>query len=321
VIALAFGAPLWLLALVLVPVAVLLRIALDRRAERHAVRFPGATVLAGVVGTQAAWRRFVPLALFLVALATLVVALARPERTVAVADERASLMLVLDGSRSMEAVDVSPTRLGAARDAALAFVDQLPERVRVGVATFNDRPLTVVRPQADKDVTRGVIRDLQPIGGTATGDALQAALDALPRRRAGVTAPGAPPSAIVLLSDGQATVGIDPVRVARNAGSARVPVYTISLGTPDGTVEGGPFGQPLPVPPDPETMREIAEVSGGQAYEVDDGDRLKEIYERLGNQLATKREQREITAGFAGAGLALLVAAVALGLRWNGRLP
>lgn len=318
--AVSFAAPLWLALLALLPLIVVLRMAADRRARRHAVRFPGVGVLASVAGTAPAWRRVVPLALFLAALGVLIVGLARPERTVAVADERASLMLVLDGSRSMEAEDVSPTRLEAARDAALAFVDQLPDRVRVGVVTFNERPLTVVRPVEDQDVARDVIRDLAPLGGTATGDALQSALDALPRRRASGLG-GRPPSAIVLLSDGQATAGVDPVEVARRAGTARVPVYTISLGTPDGTVEGGPLGQPLPVPPDPETMREIAQVSGGQAFEVEDGERLKQIYERLGNQLATKREQREITAGFAGGGIVLLLIAAALGLRWNGRLP
>ncbi|WP_205695777.1 VWA domain-containing protein [Conexibacter sp. SYSU D00693] len=317
-VAISFASPLAFLALLLVPAILLLRSAAQRRARRHAVRFPGVPVLAGVIGHEPAWRRHLPLAVLLAAVAALVVALARPERTVAVPDERASLMLVLDASRSMEAEDVEPNRLEAARRAALAFLDKIPERVRVGVVGFSDRPYTVVRPSPDRTPTEGTIRSLEPVGGTATGDALQVALDALPRRPA---VGSRPPTAIVLLSDGQATDGVDPLVVARRAGAARIPVFTIALGTPDGVVPGGPFGGSLPVPPDPETMREIAAISGAEAYEVDDAERLKEIYERLGAQLSTKSEQREITVMPAFAGLVLLLGAAALGVRRQGRLP
>ena len=316
----SFGAPLFLLALLAIPAALAARAYAQRQARRHAVRFPGVPVLAGVVGSESPLRRHLPLALLLASLAALAVALAKPQRSVAVPDERASLMLVLDASRSMEAVDVRPTRLEAARSAALAFMDEIPDRVRLGVVGYSDRPYTIVRPSQDRTATEGTIRSLEPIGGTATGDALQAALDALPRRGA-QTGDGRPPSAIVLLSDGQATDGVDPVEVARRAGASRVPIYTIALGTPDGVVPGGPFGGSLPVPPDPETLREIAAESGGEAYEVDDADRLREIYERLGAQLSTKTEEREITAGFAGAALVLLLGAAGLGVLRQGRLP
>ncbi len=316
-----FAAPAFLLALLVVPAVLAARAYAQQRARRHAIRFPGVPVVAAVAATEPAWRRVLPLALLLAALTTLAVALARPQTTVAVPDERASLMLVLDASRSMEATDVSPNRLEAAREAALAFMKQIPQRVRLGVVGYSDRPYTIVRPSQDRTATEGTIRSLEPIGGTATGDALQAALDALPRQRDDPGESGRPPSAIVLLSDGQATDGVDPVEVARRAGAARVPIHTIALGTPDGVVPGGPFGGSLPVPPDPETLREIAGESGGEAFEVEDADRLKEIYERLGAQLSTKREEREITAGFAGAGLVLLLGAAALGVRRQGRLP
>ncbi|HYF24098.1 MAG TPA: VWA domain-containing protein [Baekduia sp.] len=315
----SFGSPVALLALLAIPALLFARSAARARARRNAVRFPGVPVLAEVAGHETAWRRVLPLGLVLAALAVMAVALARPQTTVAVPDERASLMLVLDASRSMEAIDVDPSRLEAARAAALAFLDEIPDRVRVGVVGYSDRPYTVVRPSLDRTATDGTIRSLEPLGGTATGDALQAALEVLPRR---LDAAGRrPATAIVLLSDGQATDGADPVAVARRAGSARVPIYTIALGTPDGVVEGGPFGGVLPVPPDPQTLAEIAAVSGGAAYEVDDADRLKEIYQRLGAQLSTKREEREITAGFAGAALVLLLVGALLGARWQGRLP
>lgn len=315
----SFGAPLFLLALLAIPALLAARVWARKQARRHAVRFPGVPVLAGVVGQERRLRRLLPLGLLVASLAALAVALAKPQRSVAVPDERASLMLVLDASRSMEATDVAPTRLEAARAAALAFMDEIPDRVRLGVVGYSDRPYTIVRPSQDRTATEGTIRSLEPLGGTATGDALQAALDALPRRT--TTVGLGPPSAIVLLSDGQATDGADPVQVARRAGGARVPIFTIALGTPDGVVEGGPFGGQLPVPPDPETLREIAQLSGGQAYEVDDAERLKEIYERLGAQLSTKTEEREITAGFAAAGLVLLLGAAVLGVRRQGRLP
>ena len=128
-----------------------------------------------------------------------------------------------------------------------------------------------------------------------------------------------PPSAIILLSDGKTTEGSDPVEAAREAARLKIPVYTVALGTPDGVVPGGPAGY-IPVPPDPETLREMAQVSGGQAFEVDDGDELQGVYEKLGSSVGTRPEQREITAGFAGGGLILLLAAFGSSVYWRGRL-
>ena len=129
-----------------------------------------------------------------------------------------------------------------------------------------------------------------------------------------------PPAAVVLLSDGKTTTGRNPVDVARRARAAEVPIYTVALGTAGGTIMGS-SGALLPVPPDPETMAEIAAASGGESFDVEDADQLDAVYERLGSQLATRPEQREITAGFAAGGMALLLAAAALSLRAGGRLP
>jgi Ca-activated chloride channel family protein len=125
----------------------------------------------------------------------------------------------------------------------------------------------------------------------------------------------------VLLSDGKTTQGGDPLEAAARARQLGVPVYTVALGTPDGVLPNGPMGQAVPVPPDPETLRAIAERSGGQAFEVEDAGELEGIYERLGSQIGTREEQREISAGFAAAGLLLLLGGVGTGLRWRGRLP
>ena len=154
-------------------------------------------------------------------------------------------------------------------------------------------------------------------GGTATGDALQAALTTLGKRENGGDRP---PAAIVLLSDGAATAGREPVPVARKAGAEKVPIYTVALGTADGTITAGPFGETIAVPPDPETMREIASASGGQAFSVDDAGELSRVYERLGRQVGTKPAPREVTVVAAGFGFVLLAGAMGFGLRRRGRV-
>jgi Ca-activated chloride channel homolog len=243
------------------------------------------------------------------------VALARPHATVAVPVERASVVLVTDASRSMLATDVEPSRMDAARAAAEAFLDGVPEELRVGAVAFSTTPRSAVEPSHDRDRVRAHLASLDADGGTATGDGLAGALRLLEAgdgRR--------PPAAIVLLSDGETTTGRDPVEVAREARDARVPIYTVALGTSEGTITSD-SGAVLPVPPDPETMREIAEASGGESFDVDEAEQLNGVYERLGSQIATKPEQREITAGFAAGGMALLLAAAGLSLRAGGRLP
>ncbi len=311
--------PTWLLALLAIPLALAVQALLRRRRRRYAVRFPALGTLAAVTGTKAArWRAWVPAVLLLGALAGLVVAMARPERTVAVPIERASVMLVMDTSNSMLADDVSPSRMEAARKAANTFVDEVPDGLELGVVAYSTGPYNVVAPTEDKDEVRGVIDALAPDGATATGDALQSALDALgdvrgdDGRRA--------PAAIVLLSDGQTTAGRDPVTIAEEARRQRVPVYTVALGTPSGTIPG-PGGQTVAVPPDPESLRRIAEVTGGQAYTADDAEALDAVYQRLGSRIGSKQETREMTAGFAAIGAVLLAAALAASIRWSTRFP
>jgi Ca-activated chloride channel family protein len=315
----SFAASGWLLGLLLVPLAAAAYVASRRRAKRYAVRFTAVPALRAAAGTVPAWRRHLPAVLALAALAALVLAMAKPQKTVAVAIERASIMLVTDHSRSMSATDVEPNRLAAAQRAARAFLDKLPSAVRVGAVAYSDSPDAVQAPSNNHDDTRRIIDGQVADGATATGDALQVAIDALRNDRQNGKRP---PSAIVLLSDGKTTTGPDPVPIARAAGKLKIPVYTVALGSRDATVPNpNPFGTPLIVGPDPATLREISRVSGGKAYTAEDSDRLNSIYKSLGSQLGTRKKLKEVTSSFAIGGLILLLGAGLASLRWAGRLP
>jgi Ca-activated chloride channel family protein len=262
------------------------------------------------------WRRHLPTGLFALALAALATALARPEATVAVPVERASVVLVTDVSGSMRADDVDPSRLDAAKQAAAGFLDEVPDELRVGAVAFSTAPHTVEAPSEDHEQVASLIDGLSADGATATGDALVTSLRLLDERQGGRR----PPAAMVLLSDGKTTDGRDPVAVAREAGRLKVPIYTVSLGTNSGSITG-PYGQSLRVTPDPETMGRIARVSGGQSFNAEDAEQLDTVYEQLGSRIGTKQEKREITAGFAAGGIVLLIASAATSLRVFGRLP
>ena len=306
----SFAAPIFLIGLLAVPAGIALHLLARRRRLRYAVRFPGAPIAALATPAAARWRRHVPSALLALAAAGLVLALARPETTVAVPVEQASVVLVTDTSRSMTATDVAPDRLFAALRAANSFLDEAPDELRVGAVSFSDTAHVLQPPTTHHEQVRAALTGLTADGGTATGDGLAAALETLD------TGAKRPPAAVVLLSDGKQTAGRDAVAVAQEAGELKVPVYTVALGTPDGVVDGI-----LRVPPDPEALQQIAEASGGQAFEASDGDQLTAVYERLGSQLGTREETREVTAAFAAVGLLLLGGALVGSVRGFGRLP
>jgi Ca-activated chloride channel family protein len=319
-LALAFGSPAGLVALLAIPLALLLLYAARRRRTAYAVRFPAASTLALAAGAVSPWRRHAPTALALAAIAALALALAKPQRTVAVPVEGASVVLVTDHSGSMSATDVGPDRLSAAQAAAETFLAKLPKATKVGVVAYSDGPDGTLPPTTDRAQVRQTIEAQSAVGATATGEALQVALDTLaPNGRKAAR----PASAIVLLSDGKTTTGRDPVEVARIAKRLGVPIYTVALGTADATIPNpvSPLSPPIAVPPDPATLKQIADLSGGRAFTSNDAGQLRSIYSSLGSKLATKHVQHEITAGFAGAGLALLIAAGLLSLPRVGRLP
>ena len=314
----SFAEPTFLWALLLVPLLLLALVVSRRRAQRYAVRFTAAPALKLAGAVVPAWRRYLPALLALAAVGALVLTLAKPQKTVAVPVERASVVLVTDHSRSMLAEDVDPDRMTAAKRAARTFIDRLPDAVRVGAVAFSDFPDAIRAPSQNHDDARSVIDGQVADGATATGDALASAVDLVRRERRGDQKA---PAAIVLLSDGKTTIGRNPVDVAEESERLGVPIYTVSLGTTDATVPNPGFGPPLPATPDPETLAEIARVSGGRAFSAENESELSSIYETLGSRLGTKNEKREITSSFAAGGLVLLLLAAAGSVRRVGRIP
>jgi Ca-activated chloride channel family protein len=317
----SFGAPTVLLALLALPVLLLLYLREQRRRRAIAATFANPRLQPAVAPRRPGWRRHVPIAALALAIAILIGAAAKPERTVAVPVERASIMLVTDVSGSMRATDVTPTRLNAAKAAANRFVESVPRQVNVGVLAFNGTPSVLQSPTADREAVFAAVERMQPGGRTATGDAIATAINVLKR------VPGElgrrPPAAIVLLSDGKSTVGRDPAPAAAAAGRLHIPIYTVALGTEAGTVRvPGKNGRPARVehvPPDPQALAQIARNSGGSAFTAQDAGGLREVYDRLGSQLSHRDEKRQVTSAFAGGGLVLLLAGAALSLGWFGR--
>jgi Ca-activated chloride channel family protein len=303
-----FQSPWLLLGLALLPLIGAAYVAGERRRRRAAAAFAAAAVSASVVPRRPGWRRHAPLALAGLATAALIGALARPQVSVAVPAEQAAIVLAMDHSGSMMATDVSPSRLVAAREAGEAFLEKVPERVRVGGVVFDHRAEAVASPTTDREALRSALGDaMKPSGGTATGDALATSLEMLRTARG--------PGAIVLLSDGKSTHGRDPLPLADEAKRRGVPIYTVALGTAAGTLPSGE-----PVPPDTATLQQIAERSGGRAFTASEAGALSAVYERLGSEVATKKEKREVTAAFAGGAAILLLLGGGLSLKWFRRL-
>ena len=323
VFAVSFAAPLVLVLLLAVPVLVVLYGAHQRDRRRAAAAFAAPVMTPSVVPNRPRWRMHAPMLAFLLALAILILAAARPQKTVAVPVERASIMLITDVSGSMQATDVRPTRLVAARTAAKRFVAKVPKTVNVGVMALSSKPRVLASPTRDRVAIDQALDQLTPRGGTGTGEAITAATNIL-KRQPGVNGKR-PPSAIILLSDGAATGTIDPVSAAQAARKLHIPIYTVALGTQEGTITvprpGGQGGtETRRVPPDPQSLAEVARASGGKTYTAADASKLSDVYKSLGSLLGTKNEKRQVTAGFAGGALVLLLLGAAMSLRWFGRL-
>jgi len=315
----SFVSPLWLLALLVLPAALLAAHFARRRGRRYALRFTAVPSVRAAVAatTEGAWRRRVPVAALLLAAAALALAIAHPQLRATSALRQAQLVLVLDHSGSMQATDVAPTRLAAAVRAANAFLDQLPASVRVGVVAFSSTPDTILAPTTDRAAVRSAIDSQVAYGATATGDALTEAVSLLEHaaKRSGR-------AAIVLLSDGAANASQDPVTVAAAAARDDIEIDTVALGTPGGELANPePGGPPIAVPPDPQLMQAIAAASHGRFFTAQDAGALDSIYRGLGTALSSRPTERDLTAAFAGAGLALLLAALLASLRWGVRLP
>jgi Ca-activated chloride channel homolog len=330
---------LW--ALLLVPVALAAYLLLQRRRARYAVRFTNLDLLANVVTRQPGWRRHLPPVLYLLALAVLLASLARPQTFTLVPKEQATVMLVMDVSGSMNATDVAPTRLVAAQQAASNFVEQLPEKFRVGIVTFASTAQTLVSPTTDRVAIGAAVAALHAEGATAMGDGIERALDVKrpPAAPSATTLPGAqtppaapqtptgnqPPLVVLLLSDGANTQGrTQPLEAAADAKRLGVQVFTIALGTEDGMVdvpnETGQLRR-VPVPPDRVTLQRIAETTGARFFAAPSSKDLASVYDELGSKIGFVKQKQEVTVVFAAAGLLLMVAGAATSLAWFSRLP
>jgi Ca-activated chloride channel family protein len=321
----SFASPYTLLLLLALPVLVGLYVGEQQRRRQAAEAFVVHRMQPSVAPRRPGWRRHGPMVALLVAMIILIAAAARPQRTIATPIERASIMLATDVSGSMAATDVKPNRLVAAKQAARAFLDKVPARVNVGVMAFNQTPTVLASPTTDREEARAAIAKMNSSGGTASGEAIATAVTSLRANPKTQSDPNEqpPPAAIVLLTDGKSTSGRDAVEAARSAGTAGIRVYTVALGTDTGTItvprkDGTTVTRE--VPPDPAALELIAEAAGGKSFTAETTDRLSEVYEELGSQLGHKHTKREITAEFAGGGLALLLLGGVMSLGWFGRL-
>jgi Ca-activated chloride channel homolog len=350
----SFGAPYLLLSLLAVPLAIGLWIMAERRRMRFAVRYTNVDLLATVAGGRQ-WRRYLPAGLFLVALATLCVGLARPHVKTLVATDNATVVLVLDVSGSMQANDVKPTRLAAAQKAMNQFLDRVPDRLKVGLILFAGEADVAMPPTTDHTLVRQAVADVgafRGFGGTAIGDAIAAAVQ-LGLKSAGLTSDGslaayrtvAPASSpasslvsILFLSDGHQTRGIlQPLQGAAKAKAAGIPIYTVALGTKGGKITNFPGyssnGNGFSIPgyggggtlfglqPDPTTLRAIAKLTGGEFFRANSAGAVQAAYQKLGSSIGRKPGHIEITDRFLLGGAVLLVLAGVLSALWAPRLP
>lgn len=288
----------------------------QRRRSAYAVRFASLPLLASVAPRRPGWRRHVPAVLLLLALTALVTAFARPEADVQVPREQATVVVAIDTSLSMQATDVQPDRLSAAKSSATAFVAGLPRSFTVGLVSFNGAASVVVPPTQDRGQVTAAVQQLQLGPSTAIGEAVFASLEAI---RAVRSDGGKVPARIVLLTDGTNTVGRDVASAAAAAAQLGVPVSTISFGTENGVVQVQ--GQDVPVPVDVEGMKQLATSTGGSAFTAQSREELRKVYADIGKQVGTTTKRREVTDVVTGLGLVLGLLAAAGSLLWTSRLP
>lgn len=327
-----FEWPLALVGLALVPVAVAAYTIVERRRSRFALRFTNLEVLSSVVQGDLSRRRRVPPALFLLSLATVLVALARTAVARTVLRNDSAVVLTVDTSGSMVAEDVRPSRLGAAQDAVRWFIQHLPDKYQVGIVAFASKSHVVSPLTHDQEGALQSLDLLSAGGGTAIGDALGNSVELLrPLSRAGREQagkegdeePGRPRSAIILLTDGEQRDGrLQPLAAAARASALAIPVYTLGLGTPNGEVAPGrSVGATFTIPSNSRVLRRIAAVTGGTFFTARSRTELTTVYERLALRLRPRPEFQEATFVFLAAAAVLLLGAGILSARWSRRLP
>jgi Ca-activated chloride channel family protein len=321
----SFATPWVLWGLLIVPIGLLVYWLVQRRRNKYAARFTNLDLLANIVDASPGRRRHLPALLALASLAALVVAMARPQAVVAVPRDDATVVLTMDSSASMTATDVQPTRLDAAKSAASSFLDKLPDRFRVGLVSFSSSVQVLEEPSDDRDAVRTSLKGIESDVGTALGDAIVTSVGLAPDRTEQEKLSGGKPLfAVLLLSDGANSTGSEPLNILDDAKKAGVPIYTIALGTDEGTVDiTNDVGvtETLAVPPDRATLQKVAEETGGRYFEAPTEADLQAVYDEIGSQVSWEDEQRELTAAFAGAGAVFLLLGAGLSALWFGRIP
>jgi Ca-activated chloride channel family protein len=321
----SFATPWVLWGLLIVPIGLLVYWLVQRRRNKYAARFTNLDLLANIVDASPGRRRHIPALLALASLAALVVAMARPQAVVAVPRDDATVVLTMDSSASMTATDVQPTRLDAAKSAASSFLDKLPDRFRVGLVSFSSSVQVLEEPSDDRDAVRTSLKGIESDVGTALGDAIVTSVGLAPDRTEQEKLSGGKPLfAVLLLSDGANSTGSEPLNILDDAKKAGVPIYTIALGTDEGTVDiTNDVGvtETLAVPPDRATLQKVAEETGGRYFEAPTEADLQAVYDEIGSQVSWEDEQRELTAAFAGAGAVFLLLGAGLSALWFGRIP
>jgi len=318
-----FEWPLALVGLIVVPLLVVLYVLRERRRTEYATRFTSPGLLPNLVDASPGWRRHLPLAVLLLALTAMVVGIARPHAMMKVKREEATAILVIDTSLSMSADDVRPTRLEAARREARAFLDTLPSKYRLAIVGFAGRAYVALPPTDDRDLAVSALRSLQTAEGTSLGDAVALATRIAGRQRA--SDGSRPPAAILVISDGAQSSGrTTPAAAALKARQAHIPVYSVLIGTQDGVITAplpGGLSEQIRVPPSPDTLRAVSQVTGGRFYVAPTAAQLHEVYAHLGSRLGSHSESREVTNLFAGGSAALLLIGGGLSALWFRRVP
>ncbi|RBY91353.1 VWA domain-containing protein [Blastococcus sp. TF02A-30] len=315
-----FQAPWWLLALVGVAALVGLYVVLQLRRKAYAARFTNVSLLGSLVPKRPGWKRHLAFGIVALGIGTLVVSLAQPSTEVRVPRERATVVMAVDVSLSMQAQDISPTRFQAMQRAAKEFVDVLPERINLGLVSFAGTATTLVPPTTDREQVRGAIDNLDLAESTAIGEAVFTSLTAIENFQNSLESTGedAPPARIVLLSDGFNTVGRDETQAIDAAREAEIPVSTIAFGTDYGTLDLE--GETVPVPVDRASLEEVADATGGSYSEAASAEELEQVYADLGSQIGYTTEPQDVSPWFVRIGVGVLLIGTVLALLWTNRL-
>jgi Ca-activated chloride channel family protein len=312
-----FLEPWWLLAVVPVLAVAGAYVWRQLRRRAYAMRFTNVDLLRSLAPKGIGVRRHVPAVAVLLSMLTLALGLAKPSLDTKEPLERATVVLAIDVSLSMQATDVAPSRIEAAKSAAKDFVRQLPASFNVGLVAFAKSANVLVSPTKERPAVLQAIDGLQLAEATATGEAVFTSLDAI-RSVPADGAAGPPPARIVLLSDGYRTAGRSIEDASNAASAANVPVSTIAFGTDSGTVRIGNQTQQVPV--DRPSLQKLAEITKGIFYEAASRDELRRVYKDMGSSVGYRTKPREITQWYLGVGFVLALAAAALSLVWTSRL-